>query len=82
MYDLIKEILARKERIAYRYVRDGKEITVTFEEYYKNICECYHNLTERLGDINGKHIAVAMNNCYEYLVAMPAIIFGGGAILP
>ena len=37
MYDLIKEILARKERIAYRYVRDGKEITVTFEQYYKNI---------------------------------------------
>ena len=82
MYDLIKEILARKERIGFRYVRDGKEFTVTYEQYYRNICECYHNLTERLGDISGKHIAIAMNNCYEYLVTMPAIIFGGAAVLP
>ncbi|WP_028241950.1 class I adenylate-forming enzyme family protein [Pseudobutyrivibrio ruminis] len=82
MYDFFENIKSYQNRIAYRYFREDTVHEVTYTQYYNNILECLANLQERFGDIEGKHVAIKGNNCYEYIVILAALILGKAVVVP
>ncbi len=82
MYNYFEDIQKRGSRPAFRYFRDEKQVEVTYEEYFSDICQCLNNLQQKVGVIDGRHIGILHENTYEYLVLFAAIILGKGVAIP
>lgn len=82
MYDFFENIKSYHGRIAYRYFRDDILHEITYKQYYANIVEALSNLQKSYGNIEGKHVAIKGNNCYEYLVLLAALILGKAVVVP
>ena len=82
MYDFVDDLLKWKDRIAFKFNYNGSIKEITYQTYYNNIFECLNIIQKKFGNIKNRHIGIALGNCYEYLVLIPAIIMGNGVVVP
>ena len=82
MYNIFEDIVSFKDRTAFKFFNDEQLIEVTYDEYYKDICNTLLSIEKKAGSINSKHIGIFLNNSYEYAVILMAIIVGHGIAVP
>ena len=81
MYDFFKNINEKRDKVWFSTIGDNPR-SITYGEYYDNICECYEKIRERCSDIKGKHVGVLVENTYEYTVILGALFMGRALIVP
>lgn len=80
MYDFFKGIYEKRDKTCFSVAGDDSK-SVTYGEYYDNVCECYEKLRARCSDIKGKHIGILADNSYEYLVVLGALFMGKALVV-
>lgn len=77
------EIIKQKKDLNVFKILDGQDsFYVTRSDFYKEIMRCANYLNKRLGNLEGKHIGIYLDSCYEYTALLCAILFNRAVAVP
>ena len=80
-YDFFGNVIEKQSRVCYSSV-EGAGFSVTFADYFSDVCECLDLIKEKRPDLTGVHVGLLAENTYEYIVVLGALFMGGAVITP
>ena len=78
-YHFFENIIEKNNKICYSTI-DNR--TVSYREYFNDICQCLDKINHVCPDLSGVHVGLLADNTYEYIVILGALFLGRAFIVP